>query len=259
MTEDPLLETTNSAITLVKEWRKGGDLPYRLMGVPISLLAILSLARQERPSDLVSEYLIYAGAESLGQWFGPEAPPIIAHSAPAAQQALVGVLIVLLLWMVVAPTSREMQEKAPAGSYSFRMLASRAPVTFWLILLLAAQQGAGPAFLQCVRRVVGGFVVGAPAFTFAVAMVILIVRLLRPSSHVGSHPRPSYALPKCLATATLLTASTILFAPFGIPLLVTMWMFEWESQNFKDARREWIREELENTPAPTGSVRKPLP
>ncbi|GAA1084365.1 hypothetical protein GCM10009642_24000 [Nocardiopsis metallicus] len=38
-----------------------------------------------------------------------------------------------------------------------------------------------------------------------------------------------------------------------------MWLFECESQYFKDARKERIRQEVENTPAPTGAVGNPLP
>jgi hypothetical protein len=254
------LETANSAITLAKEWRKGGDLPYRLMAVPISLLAILSLARQERPSDLVSEYLIHAGAESLGQWFGPEAPPIIASGSAFIEKALLAFLCLVLLRMLVEPAIREFRKSAGPGEYSRWTLSARAPATFWFAVLAAVQQGPTTMIMQNAQEISAALPLGLLGIYLVLIIAVLVVRRKSFPSPAKEHwTSRSIDLFKCLSSATLLTFAAIVLVPVGFLLLALSWTSDPESQHLKDARRERIREEIENTPAPTGAVGNPLP
>lgn len=249
----------NSAITLAKEWRKGGDLPYRMMAAPASLLALLSLHRQERPSDLMSEFLVHAGAESLGRWFGPEAPPIIANGSAFLEKALLVFLCLVLLRMLVEPAIREFRESAEPGGYSMWTLTGRAPATFWFVVLAAVQQGPTTLIMQNAQEISGALPLGILGTYLILIVVVLIVRRrLFPSPSTEHWTNRSIDLFKCLGSATLLTFAALVLVPVGFLVLALSWASDPESQHLKDARRERIRQQIENIPAPTGAVGGPF-
>ena len=255
-----MLASANSAITLAKEWRKGGDLPYRLMAVPASILAILSLARQERPSDLVSEFLIRAGAESLGRWIGPEAPPFTANGSVVTEMTLLGLLGLALLRMLVGPVIREFQESAGPFGYSRWTLIGTAPATFWFFVLLAVQQGPTTMIMQNACTVAGVLTVGLLGTYTILIVVVLVVRgQLFPSSSKEHWTSRSNQLFLCLIAATASTFFAVVLVPIGFLLLLIWRLSDWEPDSLKQARAERIRQEFENSPAPTGAIDNPLP
>ncbi|MES0836578.1 hypothetical protein [Nocardiopsis tropica] len=244
-----MLETANSAITLAKEWRKGGDLPYRLMAAVASVLVLVSFYRQERPSDLASEFFTWLGMEAVARWFGPESPPFITDSSSTLQQGLLFALPLLLIWMIVAPVGHEFHQEVPTGSFSKRLMSGRAPATFWLLLLGLLQQGFDSASLQDVLKSTGGVFLGVFTISAAFAALFLIVHWLHPNAPYRPKPHLSFSLPWKLSVATLAAGLAVSLVPIGIPIFIIIWLSAWESQRLKDERRERVRREVERLQA----------
>ena len=191
------------------------------MAVSASVLVILSLARGEGPSGLLSQLFTIVGAKPLVQWFGVQAPPLISNSSAVVEKVFLGLLCLLLLRLILEPIFHELRGYAAHGDRFLKTLSSRAPAMFWLLLLPAVQQGPATVFLQHARLTTSMVLFGHLGLA-----VIFIVR--RPSCVGGAHRlrwnsgRVDFKFLTHLVTATLYACCAILFTPFGLLLIAFM-------------------------------------
>ncbi|GAA1466908.1 hypothetical protein GCM10009603_53170 [Nocardiopsis exhalans] len=173
---------------------------------------------------------------------------------------MLGFLCLVLLRMLVGPVIREFQESSGPFEYSRWTLIGPAPATFWFLVLLAVQQGPTTMIMQNAHTVAGVLTVGLlGTYTFLFVVVFVVRSRLFPSPSKEHWTSRSIQLFLCLIAATASTFIAIVFVPFGYLLLLVWKLSGWEPDCLKKARAKRIREEIENTPAPTGAVGNPVP
>lgn len=131
-----------SLLDLVRSWQDQGDRVYQIVAGAAAWLAIASVFRGARPSQLISALMDSLGAAPLAQWFGSGAPPMLAFRSPNVQVTVLWLILGLLIYMIAVPLWNGRNDRwslmflEPLG-----LLGSRSASTVWCLFLIALQLG----------------------------------------------------------------------------------------------------------------------
>lgn len=125
----------------IKNWRDNRDLLYQLVTALSAALVVTAIASARRPSDSLASVAHGLGATPVANWFGTNAPPVLAVSIPSVQSIALSAVLLLLAGMVAVPFWGGRHDSQMFGYEPFRLIGSPAASTIWILLLIATQQG----------------------------------------------------------------------------------------------------------------------
>lgn len=252
-----MLSTFTSAIELSEKLRSNGNRIYQAMGWIGSIIALLSVLKGERPSELISEFFNMVGYDTVARLFGSEAPPFIERgSATVEQFFLIGIAAAVVV-MISMPVYYELRDPVLPGEYSkytLWVLGNPVSATFWLLLLAAVQQGPNSKLLKDPSGTFNALTLWATALVAATVLISLFMNRLRPAGVYRVSSWSLHRFPKHLAFAIIMAFIGIMFVPFRIPIMVALRAFSWEPHILKEARKKSILKRAETMPEPTGSI-----
>jgi len=149
---DPVFGTIKSAVELIEKWPTVGDRLYFVAGSLASLVAIVAIAEDERPSELMGELSDAIGVRPVARWLGTDAPPFLASQSLAVQEACLSGVSAFVAIMIVGTVTRAPFYPDPIYDVP-RLVGSRATATTWILILVAAQQGSVRPVLDGLRHV----------------------------------------------------------------------------------------------------------
>lgn len=230
-----MIGNIKSAIELMAQWRKAGDIPYQAVAGLGSMLAIASIVLGHRPSELLSSIFDVIGLGVVTEWLGTEAPHYLLDRSSLVQVWSLAVVPFAYLAMVMATYTRR-HEYASIEDAAASMMNCRAAATAWLAILVAVQQGSITVYLRGSLVVAGRLIPPAIVAAIIAGAVVLIGRQLG-SREVSDFVTDRVGLP-LVHLAVILGAAlgAIASVPLKVPSAVAGWLLDPESETHRDAR-----------------------
>jgi hypothetical protein len=222
----------------IKNWRDNRDLLYQLVTALSAALVVTAIASARRPSDSLASVAHGLGATPVANWFGTNAPPVLAVSIPSVQSIALSAVLLLLAGMVAVPFWGGRHDSQMFGYEPFRLIGSPAASTIWILLLIATQQGDIASTLQRWEHTalsVGAWTIGGLLATGVLCLIVNrsgfgeLLKLLFGSVAVFVY---RIGLRVCAALFA------IALAAISLPLSIISWMSAPESDHARNLRHE---------------------
>ena len=246
--------TIKSAVELIEKWPTVGDRLYFVAGSLASLVAIVAIAEDERPSELMGELSDAIGVRPVARWLGTDAPPFLASQSLAVQEACLSGVSAFVAIMIVGTVTRAPFYPDPIYDVP-RLVGSRATATTWILILVAAQQGSVRPVLDGLRHVAAQAVWWCIGTALVVGLLAFILHRFRLADVLAPLLGPIAGFGRAVASAVVIAFAAVAIVPLYVPLRVLFWLCALESQPRRAARIETDRMLAEDTRMSAGSLR----
>ncbi len=136
-----MIEAIRALPELIKDWKVSRNQVYQHVGCIAGILTIAAYFREQRPSEVLADLFIAAGAHRIGAWLESELPPFLAQPDAQANHTLVQLAGVTVLLMLMMPFHNARRNESHVDIQAMGLVEARAASTTWVLLVIAAQFG----------------------------------------------------------------------------------------------------------------------
>lgn len=237
---DAVLGNLKTAIELMAQWRKAGDLPYQAVAGIGAMLAVVSIGTARRPSDIVVQSLDLISVGLFSRSFVLVAPPLVAGRSELVQE--ICLLIAATTYTAMVGMTFALRDRATdIETVADGMFNCRAASTFWLAVAVAAQQGPIVEQAKSAGRMIGYSVGMFLAVWVFIGLLYCAVRWLGRASATTfvveriARPVVHFSLIVFMALVA------IAVVPLKVPFAVAGWLCQFESETRREERERAAR------------------